>query len=157
MLGYMPTTEKVIWQIQFQACDKSMSANNLNYSHAADCVKRVQEVHKPKAITMPEKSIPKLKKTLPIQCVEQDVESDDEEVETVEGSSTPSDDIESNAMTKLTTQTIKAQEEYMTNKQQPDLPMYTATEIQKCKDIILPTYEVIMKQEKYDKLVSNAF
>ena len=61
----MPTTEKVISQIQCQACNKSMSAKNVKYSHAAYCVKRVQEVHKPKAIPVPKKIIPKLKKYCP--------------------------------------------------------------------------------------------
>ena len=59
----MPTTEKVISQVQCQACGKSMSAKNLKYSHAAYCIKRVQEVDKPKAIPVPKKIIPKLKKS----------------------------------------------------------------------------------------------
>ena len=40
-----------------------MSAKNLNYSHAAYCIKRVQEVDKPKAIPVPKKIIPKLNKS----------------------------------------------------------------------------------------------
>ena len=51
----MPSTEKVISQVQCQACNKSMSANNLKYSHAAYCIKRVQEVDKPEAIPVPKK------------------------------------------------------------------------------------------------------
>ena len=35
MLSNMPTTEKVISQVQCQACSKAMSAKNLKYSHAA--------------------------------------------------------------------------------------------------------------------------
>jgi hypothetical protein len=63
MLKHMTTTEKVITQVQCQACGKSMSAKNLKYSHAAYCIKRVQEVSdKPKAIPVPKKIIPKLKK-----------------------------------------------------------------------------------------------
>jgi hypothetical protein len=62
MLKNMTTTEKVITQVQCQACGKSMSAKNLKYSHAAYCIKRVQEVSdKPKAIPVPKKIIPKLK------------------------------------------------------------------------------------------------
>ena len=49
----MATTEKVITQVQCQACGKSMSAKNLTYSHAACCIQRVQEVDKPKAIPVP--------------------------------------------------------------------------------------------------------
>ena len=95
--------------------------------------------------------------------MKQDVESDDEEVEMFKGSSIPSDELENNIMTKLSNPIIKSQEEYMTNNKQPDLPMYKATEIQKCNDIIPPTHEVRMKsarmkkQKKYDKLMSNAF
>ena len=63
MLSNMPTTEKVISQVQCQACGKSMSAKNLKYSHAAYCIKRVQELDKPKAIPVPKKIIPKLKKS----------------------------------------------------------------------------------------------
>ena len=36
----MPTTEKVISQVQCQACDKSMNAKNLKSSHAAYCIKK---------------------------------------------------------------------------------------------------------------------
>jgi hypothetical protein len=63
MLKHMTTTEQVITQVQCQACGKSMSAKNLKYSHAAYCIKRVQEVSdKTKAIPVPKKIIPKLKK-----------------------------------------------------------------------------------------------
>ena len=61
MLNDMPTTEKVISQVQCQACGKSMSAKNLTYSHAVFCIKRVQEVDKPKAIPAPKKMIQQLK------------------------------------------------------------------------------------------------
>ena len=64
MLSNMETIEKVITQVQCQACGKSMGAKNLKYSHAAYCIKRVQEVDKPKAIPVPKKIIPKLKKIL---------------------------------------------------------------------------------------------
>ena len=72
MLSNMATTEKVITQVQCQACGKSMSAKNLKYSHAAYCVKRVQEVDKPKAIPVPKKIITKLRKTFPVKGVKQD-------------------------------------------------------------------------------------
>ena len=55
-----------------------MSAKNLNYSHAAYCVKLVQEVDTPKAIPVPKKIIPKLKNILPVKSIKQDVESDDD-------------------------------------------------------------------------------
>ena len=61
MFSNMATTEKVISQVQCQACGKSISAKNLNYSHAAYCIQRVQEVDKPKAIPVPRKFILKLK------------------------------------------------------------------------------------------------
>ena len=101
-----------------------MSAKNLKYSHAGYCIKRVQEVDKPKAIPVPKNIIPKLKKILPIKGVKQDVESDDEEVECFKGSIIPSDDIEINAVRKLKNQITKAQEEYKSNNKHPDLPMY---------------------------------
>ena len=53
----MPTAETVISQVQCQACGKSMSAKNLNYSHAAQCIKRVRELDKPKAIPVPKKMV----------------------------------------------------------------------------------------------------
>ena len=53
----MTTTAQVISQVQCQACGNSMSANNLNYSHPDYCLKRVQEVEKPKAIPVPKKII----------------------------------------------------------------------------------------------------
>ena len=40
ILNNMPTTEKVISQVQCQACDKSMNAKNLKSSHAAYCIKK---------------------------------------------------------------------------------------------------------------------
>ena len=96
----MPTIEQVISQVQCQACNKFMSAKNLKYSHAAYCIKRVQEVDKPEAIPVPKKIIHKLKKILPVKGAHQDVESDDEEVKNFKGSIIPSDDLESIAMTK---------------------------------------------------------
>ena len=57
-----------------------MSAKNLNYSHAAYCIKRVQDVDKPKAIPAPKTLIPKLKNTLPVEGIHQDGDSDDGEV-----------------------------------------------------------------------------
>ena len=61
MLNNIPTTEKVITQVQCQACGKSMSAKNLTDPHAAYCIKRVQEVDKPKTTPGPNTNIPKLK------------------------------------------------------------------------------------------------
>ena len=52
----------------------------IKYSHAACCIKREQEVDKPKAIPVPKKIIPELKKILPVKGIRQDVESDNEEV-----------------------------------------------------------------------------
>ena len=63
VLNDMPTTEKVISQVQCQACGKCMSAKNLKYSHAGYCIKRVQEVDKPTAIPTPKKITTKLKKS----------------------------------------------------------------------------------------------
>jgi hypothetical protein len=67
MLTTIEIFEKVINQVQCQACGKSMIAKNLNYSHAFVCVKRVQYLDKPKAIPVPRKIIPKLNKTLPVK------------------------------------------------------------------------------------------
>ena len=74
----MPTTEKVILQVQCQACNKSMSVKNLKYSHDIFFIKREKEIDKPKAIPVPKKIIPKLQKILPVKGIQQDVESDDE-------------------------------------------------------------------------------
>jgi hypothetical protein len=155
-----------------------MSAKNLKYSHAAYCIKRVQEVSdKPKAIPVPKKIIPTLKNTLPVKGVIQDeeprqsraltsneVEPDDvEAVEFVKGQTVISDEIETDPMNKLKIQITKAQKEYKPNNTQPDLPMHKHIEIQAPEVITPPAYEVRMKnarakqQEKYDKLTSNAF
>jgi hypothetical protein len=69
-------------------------------------------------------------------------------------------------MKKLKNKITKAQEEYKSNNKQPDLIMYKVSDVQRLEnpeDIVAPTYEVRMKkarekkQEKYDKLTSNAF
>ena len=160
----MPTTEKVILQVQCQACGKSMSAKNLKYSHAAYCMKRNQELDKPKAIPVPKKIIQKLKKILPVKGVTQDVESDDEDTkEFLRDCIKPSDNTDINPMTKLKNQITKAQEDYKANNKQLEPPMYKHTTRQNPEDIIPPEYEVRMKsarekkQEKYDKLASKAF
>ena len=44
MLNDMQTTEKVISQVQCQACNKYMSAKNLKYSHAKFFIKREQDI-----------------------------------------------------------------------------------------------------------------
>ena len=161
MLSNMKTTEKVISQVQCQACGKSMSAKNLKYSHAAYCIKRVQELDKPKAIPVPKKIIPKLKKILPVKGVKQDVESDDDEPEIVKNCILP-EHTDINPMNILKNKILKAQEEYMANNKHPQPPMYK-TEEHRPEEIIPPTYEVRMKnarqkkQEKYDKLASKAF
>ena len=59
-----------------------MSAKNLNYGHAAYCIKRVQEVDKPKAIPVPKKIMRKLMKLLPVKGVQPDEELYDAEGET---------------------------------------------------------------------------
>ena len=111
MLSNMETTEKVITQVQCQACGKSMSAKNLKYSHAAYCIKRVQEVDKPKAIPVPRKILPTLKKILPVKGVKQDVESDDDDTtDFLKYCIEQSEHTEINAMTKLKNQITKAQE-----------------------------------------------
>ena len=110
MLSNMETTEQVITQVQCQACGKSMSAKNLKYSHAAYCIKRVQEVDKPKAIPVPRKILPTLKKILPVKGVKQDVESDDDDTkECLKYCISQSEHTEINAMTQLKNQITKAQ------------------------------------------------
>ena len=44
MLNDIPTTDKLLIQVQCQACGKAMSENNLKYSHDAYCIKGVQDV-----------------------------------------------------------------------------------------------------------------
>ena len=72
---------------------------------------------------------------LPVKGVKQDEESYDDEAECLKGSSIPSDDIETKAITKLANQSIKSQEEYNTNTKQPDLPMCKHTEILRPEDL----------------------
>jgi hypothetical protein len=38
----MDVTEQTSKQVQCQACGKSLSANNLKYSHVSYCIERVQ-------------------------------------------------------------------------------------------------------------------
>ena len=161
LLNDMPTTEKVISQVQCPACNKCMSAKSLKYSHAAFCVKRVQEDDKPKAIPIPKKIMKNLTKLKQVKNINQNVESDDEEIKIFKGSIIPSDDIEIDPMTLLKNKITKAQEEYMIKNKKSDLPMYTPTRLR--PEDIEPTYEVRMKtirqkkQEKYDKLALKAF
>ena len=82
MLNAIPTTEQVITQVQCEACGKPMSDNTLKYSHAGQCIKRVQELYQPKAIPVPKKVIPK-SKILPVNGAKPDEESDDDEAEFV--------------------------------------------------------------------------
>ena len=160
----MPTTVKVISQLQCKACNKSMSAKNLKYSHAAYCITRVHEVDKPKAIPVPKKISPNLKKILPVKGVTQDVESDDDDMQDfLNDCIKPSDNTEINPMTKLTHQITKAQEDYKANNKELEPPMHKVEDSHKTENIIQPTYEVIMKsargktKEKYHKLKSKAF
>ena len=67
----MPTTNKIIEQVQCMSCGKSMSAKNLKYSHAKYCTERNAETQ-PEEIPVPQiefKSTPSLKecKTLPVK------------------------------------------------------------------------------------------
>ena len=67
----MPTTNKVIEQVQCLSCGKSMSAKTLKYSHAKYCTERNAEPQ-PEEIPVPQiefKSTPTLKqrKTLPVK------------------------------------------------------------------------------------------
>ena len=162
VLNDMPTTEKVISQVQCPACNKCMSAKSLKYSHAAFCIKRVQEDDKPEVIPSPKKIMKNLKKIKPVKNIHPELETDDdEEIKIFKGSIIPSDDIEIDAMTQLKNKITKAQEEYMIKNKKSDLPMYTPTRLR--PEDIEPTYEVRMKtirqkkQEKYDKLALKAF
>ena len=97
---------------------QDMSAKNLKYSHAAQCIKRVQALDKPTAIPVPKKIIPN-QRTLPVKGVEQYVDSvDDDLQECLKDCSKPSDNMEINPMTKLNNQIRKAQEDYKSNNKQ---------------------------------------
>jgi hypothetical protein len=65
----MPTTDKIVQQVQCSSCGKSMSAKNLKYSHAQYCTERNQEP-KPAEIPVPQIA-PTLKgrKSLPVKRV----------------------------------------------------------------------------------------
>ena len=159
LLNTLPTTEKVISQVQCQACGKSMSAKNLKYSHASYCIKRVEDVEKSKAI--PKKVMKNLMKLKPVKVVQQDEESDDDENKIFKGSIIPSEnDKEFNAMTKLKNKIIKVQE---SDNNSIELSEFNNMEIKRLEALKISTYEVRMKnarekkQEKYDKLTSKAF
>jgi hypothetical protein len=156
----MPTTEKVLTQVQCQACGKSMSAKNLKYSHAGYCVKRVQDVlDKPEAIPVPKKIISKLKKTLPVKNVIQDEELNDE-AESLKENKLIIVDFDNKPMNNIINKNVKKQE---SNDNEMSLSEFNIMEIKRLEAFIRPTYEVIMKntrekkQEKYDKLASKAF
>ena len=159
VLNTLPTTEKVISQVQCQACGKSMSAKNLKYSHAGYCIKRVEDVEKSKAI--PKKVMKNLKKLKTVKVVQQDEESDDDENKIFKGSIIPSEnDKEFNTMTKLKNKIIKVQE---SDNNSIELSEFNNMEIKRLEALKISTYEVRMKnarekkQEKYDKLTSKAF
>ena len=161
ILNTLPTTEKVISQVQCQACGKSMSAKNLKYSHAGYCIKRVQDVDNPEVTPTPNKNKSKLKKILPVKVVQQDEESDDDENKIFKGSIIPSEnDKEFNTMTKLKNKIIKVQE---SDNNSIELSEFNNMEIKRLEALKISTYEVRMKnarekkQEKYDKLTSKAF
>jgi hypothetical protein len=161
MLNDMPTTEKVLTQVQCQACGKSMSAKNLKYSHAAYCIKRVQDVlDKPKAIPVPKKIIPKLKKTLPVKGVIQDEESDDNKGDVLKEDNLIIVDFDNKPKNKIINKNVKKKE---SNDNEMSLSDFNNMEILRLEALKKTTYEVRMKsardkkQEKYDKLASNAF
>jgi hypothetical protein len=145
VLNKMPTTEKVLTQVQCQACGKSMSEKNLKYSHAAFCIKRVQEADKPKTIPAPKKIMKKLTKLKMVKEVQADEELYDEEGRIFKGSIIPSENIRESSYKTIT------------------LSEFNNMEIKRLEALKRPTYEVRMKtakekkQEKYDKLASNAF
>jgi hypothetical protein len=70
----MPTMEKVVKQVQCQACNKSMSAKNLSYSLSKYCTERNQEAQ-PEEIPVPKISFKndkevKERTTLPVKRVQ---------------------------------------------------------------------------------------
>ena len=91
---------------------------------------------------MPKTIIPNLKNTLPCKGVKQDEESDDDEAEFLKRLQYDFWAQGKDAMTKLTNQILKAQEEYKRTNKQPYLPMSKHTEIQRPEDIVPQTYEV---------------
>jgi hypothetical protein len=138
-----------------------VSAKTIKYSHAGYCVKRVQDVlDKPKAIPVPKKFIPTLKKILPVKGVIQDEESDDNEADVLKADNLIIVDFDNKPMNNIINTNVKKQE---SNNNKSDLPMYNNRDVQRPEAIIPPTYEVRMKnarekkQEKYDKLASKAF
>ncbi len=52
----MPTTQKVLQQVECQACKRKMSAKTLNYNHAQYCTAREKEEH-PEEIPIPKLEI----------------------------------------------------------------------------------------------------
>jgi hypothetical protein len=160
MLNNMPTTEKVLTQVQCQACGKSMSAKNLRYSHAGYFVKRVQEVsEKPEDIPVPKKIISKVKKTLPVKNVIQDEESNDE-AESLKENKLQIVDFDNKPINHIISKNVKKQE---SNDNEMTLSEFNNMEIKRLEALIRTTYEVRMKsarekkQDKYDKLASKAF
>jgi hypothetical protein len=155
MLNNMPTTEQVLTQVQCQACGKSMSAKNLKHSHAGYCVKRVQDVlYKPKDIPVPTKITPKLKNILSVKGVIQD------EADLLKENKLIIVDFDNKPMNDIINTNVKKQE---SNDNEMSLSEFNNMEIKRLEALIIPTYEVRMKnarekkQEKYDKLASKAF
>jgi hypothetical protein len=80
----MPTTDKVVQQVQCLACGKSMSAKNLKYSHAKYCTERSQE---PQPVEIP---VPKIetkkatalrdRKSLPVKRTKIKQEEEEEDI-----------------------------------------------------------------------------
>jgi hypothetical protein len=77
----MPTTDKVVQQVQCLACGKSMSAKNLRYSHAKYCTERSQEPQ-PVEIPVPKIEVKKAtalrgRKSLPVKRTKTKQEEED--------------------------------------------------------------------------------
>ena len=71
VLTDMPTTPKILQQVECQACSKRMSAKNLMYSHPKYCTAREQE-EEPEDIPIPKMEIRndakiKNKESLPVK------------------------------------------------------------------------------------------
>ena len=72
MFNDIPTTEKVLIQVQCQACGKSMSEKNLKYSHAAYCIKRVQDADNPKYVPVSKVIMKQMMKLKPVKTDQSD-------------------------------------------------------------------------------------
>ncbi len=138
VLTDMPTTPKILQQVECQACFKKMSAKNLMYSHPKYCTAREQEEEQPEEIPIPKMEIMndakiKNKESLPVKKhTLKRTQSTTQKQET----------------SKAETEPIKAGINYKTPDQTADFEHSYLYKMHQ---------RIQIKNEKYQTMMSNAF